>query len=59
VPDIDRPGYGVQLKTEFISDTRLRAWLPRELWRKHQLSYRLLLQTAAGVCSKEVFDDEQ
>lgn len=57
-PDIDRPGYGIRLKTEFVSETKLRAWLPRELWRKHQLSYRLLLQTAAGVCAIEVFDDE-
>jgi hypothetical protein len=59
VLEIGRPFEGIRLKTEFVSETRLRAWLPRELWRKHQLSYRLLLQTAAGVCSKEVFDDEQ
>ena len=59
VPDPDRPGYSITLKTEFVSETRLRAWLPRELWRKHQLSYRLLLQTGAGVCATEVFDDEE
>jgi hypothetical protein len=59
VRDPDYPGDYSPLKTEFISDTKLRAWLPREFWRKHQLSYRLLLKTAAGVCASEVFDDEQ
>jgi hypothetical protein len=58
VLEIDRPFDGMRLKTEFVSETKLRAWLPRELWRKHRLSYRLLLQTAAGVCATEVFDDE-
>jgi hypothetical protein len=57
VLDPDRPGDYSPLKTEFISETKLRAWLPRELWRKHQLSYRLLLKTAAGVCATEVFDE--
>jgi len=57
VLDPDRPFSGARLKTEFISETKLRAWLPREFWRKHQLSYRLLLKTAAGVCATEVFDD--
>jgi hypothetical protein len=46
------------LKTEFIADTKMRARLPRELWKKHRLSYRLLLQTAAGVCATEVFEEE-
>jgi hypothetical protein len=41
------------------AEITLRAWLPREFWRKHQLSYRLLLKTAAGVCATEVFDDEE
>jgi len=49
--------FDIRLKTELVSETHLRAWLPRELWRKHQLSYRLLLQTAGGVCAAEVFDD--
>ena len=57
VLDPDRPGEYSPLKTEFISETKLRAWLPREFWRMHQLSYRLLLQTAAGVCATEVFDE--
>ena len=59
VLDPEYPGDYSPLKTEFISETKLRAWLPREFWRKHQLSYRLLLKTAAGVCATEVFDDEQ
>jgi hypothetical protein len=58
VLDPDSPGEYSPLKTEFISETKLRAWLPREFWRKHQLSYRLLLKTAAGVCATEVFDEE-
>jgi hypothetical protein len=58
VLDPNSPGDYSPLKTEFISETKLRAWLPREFWRKHQLSYRLLLQTASGVCATEVFDDE-
>ncbi|MGB6678703.1 MAG: hypothetical protein WBE44_18550 [Terriglobales bacterium] len=58
VLDPDNPGEYSPLKTEFISETKLRAWLPREFWRKHQLSYRLLLKTTAGVCATEVFDEE-
>jgi len=57
VLDPDSPGEYSPLKTEFISETKLRAWLPREFWRIHQLSYRLLLKTAAGVCATEVFDE--
>ncbi len=58
VRDPDYPGGYSPLKTEFISETKLRAWLPREFWRIHRLSYRLLLKTAAGVCATEVFDEE-
>ena len=58
VRDPDSPGAHSPLKTAFISETKLRAWLPREFWRKHQLSYRLLLKTATGVCATEVFDEE-
>ncbi len=58
VLDPDRPGEYSPLKTEFVSETKLRAWLAREFWRKHQLSYRLLLKTGAGVCATEVFDEE-
>jgi hypothetical protein len=58
VLDQDSPFSGAKLRTKFISDSKLRAWLPREFWRKHQLSYRILLKTAAGVCATEVFDEE-
>jgi hypothetical protein len=57
VLDPDSPGEYSPLKTEFISETKLRTWLPREFWRIHQLSYRLLLKTASGVCATEVFDE--
>jgi hypothetical protein len=56
IADIDNDQF--KLKTDFISETKLRAWLPRELWRKYRLSYRLVLQTAAGVCTTEVFEEE-
>jgi hypothetical protein len=44
-----------RLKTQYISPHHLRAWLPRESWRKHRLSFRLLVQTAAGRCAAEAF----
>jgi hypothetical protein len=49
---------GVKLETEYISSQELHAQLPRELWRNHQLSARLVAQTATGSCSTEVREDE-
>jgi hypothetical protein len=45
----------VRLKTQYVSSHRLRAWLPRESWRKHRVSFRLIVQTSAGFCSAEAF----
>lgn len=45
----------VRLKTEYVSSHRLRAWLPRDSWRKHRLSFRLIVQTSAGFCTTEAF----
>jgi hypothetical protein len=45
----------VRLKTQYVSSHHLRAWLPRESWRKHRVSFRLIVQTSAGFCSEEAF----
>jgi len=44
-----------KLRTQFISPHQLKAWLPRELWRLHRLSFRVVIQTAAGLCAAEAF----
>jgi len=36
-----------KLRTEFISPQQMNAWLPREMWRSHRLSFRLVTQTSA------------
>ncbi len=46
-----------ELKAEFISPQELNAWLPRELWRSHRLSFRLITQTSSGTCAVEVWQD--
>jgi hypothetical protein len=43
------------LRTQYVSSHHLRAWLPREAWRKHRLSFRLVVQTSAGFCAAEAF----
>ncbi len=45
----------VRLRTQYLSPHHLRAWLPRESWRKHRLSFRLVIQTPAGFCAAEAF----
>jgi hypothetical protein len=44
-----------KLRTRYISPHQLKAWLPRELWRIHRLSFRVVIQTAAGLCAAEAF----
>lgn len=46
-----------KLKTEFVSPQRLNAWLPREMWRSHRLSFRLVTRTSAGTCASEAWQD--
>jgi hypothetical protein len=47
-----------RLKTQYISSHHLRAWLPRESWRKHRMSFRLIVQqTSTGFCAAEAFAD--
>jgi len=37
-----------EVPSEYISPTRLRAWLPRQFWRKHAVCYRLVVETTEG-----------
>ena len=37
-----------EVRMEYVSPTMLQAWLPRQLWRKHQIRYRFVVETAAG-----------
>jgi hypothetical protein len=37
-----------EVRSEYISETMLRAWLPRQFWRKHAVSYRLVVETKEG-----------
>jgi len=46
-----------RMRTQYVSAHHLRAWLPREAWRKHRLSFRLLIQTPAGLCATEAFEE--
>lgn len=34
-----------EVRSEYISPTMLRAWLPRQFWRKHAVCYRLVVET--------------
>jgi hypothetical protein len=47
----------IRLKTQYVSPHHLRAWLPRESWRQHRLSFRLIVQTPRGFCAAEAFAD--
>jgi hypothetical protein len=46
-----------KLRTEFVSQQQLNAWLPREMWRNHRLSVRLVTQTSTGTCASEAWQD--
>jgi hypothetical protein len=47
-------GPTAELKTQLISSQELTAWLPRDLWRSHQLVFRLVAQTSTAVCTVQV-----
>ena len=49
-------GDRIRLKTQYLSPHHLRAWLPRELWRKHLLSFRLVVETSTSSCAAEAFE---
>jgi hypothetical protein len=46
-----------KLRTEFVSAQELNAWLPREMWRSHRLSFKLVTQMSAGTCASEAWQD--
>jgi len=37
-----------EVRSEYISPTMLRAWLPRQFWRKHAVCCRLVVETREG-----------
>ena len=37
-----------EVRSQYISPTTLRAWLPRQFWRKHAVCYRLVVETKEG-----------
>jgi hypothetical protein len=47
----------IRLKTQYVSSHQLKAWLPRESWRKHRMSFRLIVQTSEGPCAAEAFSE--
>jgi hypothetical protein len=44
-------------RSEYISPHLLRAWIPRQLWRKHQITYRLVVETKSGQRYVQSVDD--
>jgi hypothetical protein len=46
-----------EVRSEYTSATQLRAWIPRQLWRKHQVSYRLVVETKSGQRYVQRVDD--
>jgi len=50
--------HDIKLKSRFVSPHEIHTWLPRELWRHHRLSFRLIARTSNGTCAAEVWDEE-
>ncbi len=46
-----------EVRSEYVSATILRAWIPRQLWRKHQVSYRLVVEAKSGQRYAQQVDD--
>ena len=46
-----------EVRSEYLSATLLRAWIPRQLWRNHQLSYRLVVEAKSGKRYVQQVDD--
>lgn len=47
-----------EVRSEYVSPTTLRAWLPRQFWRKHALSYRFVVETTAGQLYTRQVDEK-
>jgi hypothetical protein len=50
--DMDR-----EVRTEYVSPTMLRAWLPRQYFRKHQVAYRIVIESNSGQRYSRQVDD--
>jgi hypothetical protein len=50
--------HDIKLKSRFVSPQEIDTWLPRELWRHHRMSYRLVAMTPNGTCATELRDSE-
>jgi hypothetical protein len=49
-----------EVRSEYISPTTMRAWLPRQFWRKHAVSYRLVVETKDGKrYSRQINEKEE
>lgn len=48
------------VRWEYASPTTMRAWLPRQAWRKHHIVFRLVVETIAGrQYSREIESREE
>lgn len=54
----DNGDSSTKLRTEFISPQELEAWLPREMWRRHRLSFELVAQRLSGICRTEFWQEQ-
>lgn len=48
----------IKLRTAFVSDQERTAWLPRELWRVHKITFRLVVQKGGKYYATEVPDTD-
>lgn len=46
-----------EVRSQYISATQLRAWIPRQFWRKHRISYQLVVETRSGQRYVQRVDD--
>jgi hypothetical protein len=52
------PNGNARLRTELISAQQINALLPTEIWRHHQLSFRLSAQTSTRNCEVEAWEEQ-
>jgi hypothetical protein len=46
--------YDIRLKTKFVSAEELLAWFPRDLWRVHKITFRLVVRTGGKYYDTEI-----
>ena len=44
----------IRLKTKFVSAEELLAWFPRDLWRVHKITFRLLVRAGGKYYDTEI-----